>query len=105
MYKVFIVCTYVRIAIGDNDYEPNAAFIVEIPSREISVPFSISILDDDGLFEGNESISLTIDSSSLPSGLSSDCMLVIAIVDDDGELCRYLFTYNLHIVKERSSSA
>ena len=81
------VRTYVCITIGDNDYEPNAAFIVEIPSREISVPFSISILDDDGLFEGNESFSLTIDSSSLPSGLSSDCMLVVTIVDDDGELC------------------
>ena len=90
MHNVFIVCTYVCIAIGDNDYEPNAAFIVEIPSREISVPFSISILDDDGLFEGNESFSLTIDSSSLPSGLSSDCILVVAIVDDDGELRMYI---------------
>ena len=81
---------YVCITIGDNDYEPNAAFIVEIPSREISVPFSISILDDDGLFEGNESFSLTIDSSSLPSGLSPDCMLVVTIVDDDGEICSHI---------------
>ena len=82
---------YVHITAGGNDYEPDTAFSIEIPSGEISVPFSISIfgdaiLFDEPEFEGNESFNLIIDSSSLPSGLISPCMLLITIVDDDGGL-------------------
>ena len=82
---------YVHIAAGGIDYEPDTAFSVEIPSGEISVPFSIMIFDDNNLFdepefEGNESFSLTIDSSLLPDRVTSHCMLVTTIVDDDGEL-------------------
>ena len=75
-----------RIAGGD-DYELGP-FNVTIPAGVISVPFNIPIIDDN-IFEANESFTLTIDSSSLPSRVSvqPDCVLIITIVDDDGELC------------------
>ena len=92
------------VTAGGNDYEPDTAFHVEIPSGEISVPFSISILDnvesfDVAVFEGNESFSLAIDSSSLPSGLLSDCVLVVTIVDDDRKLHRYLLIHNFNTIR------
>ena len=60
---------------GDDDYKPGT-FNITIPAGEIQVPFNISIIDNNAL-EANESFSLTIDSSSLPSRvlLQQDCML------------------------------
>ena len=60
--------------------------MVTISAGEISVPFSIAITDDN-IFEANESFSLTVDPSSLPSRVfvQPDCMLTITIDDDDGE--------------------
>ena len=57
-----------------------------LSAGEINVPFNISIIDDNTL-EANESFSLTIDSSYLPSGvlLQPDCMLTVTIVDDDND--------------------
>ena len=84
---------YVIITGGD-DYEPGP-FSVTIPAGEISVPFNISIIDDN-IFEGNESFTLTIDSSSLPSRflLQPDCLLTVTITDDDGgKLKIYVHTY------------
>ena len=74
------------IITGEDDYK-FGPFNVTIPAGEISVPFYISI-NDDNIFEGNETFSLTIDSPSLPSRVlvQSDCVLMITIVDDDGGL-------------------
>ena len=86
--------------IGDDDYE-SETFNITIPAGEINVPFNISIIDDNTL-EANESFSLTIDSSSLPSRvlLQPDCMLTVTIVDDDDSefYCRihtYSKSYNV----------
>ena len=79
---------YVTLCVitGGDDYEPGP-FSVIIPAGEISVTFNISIIDDN-IFEANESFTLTIDSSSLPSRVlvQPDCVLMVTIVDDDGEL-------------------
>ena len=73
---------------GGDDYI-FGPFSVTIPAGEISVPFNISIIDDN-IFERNETFSLTIDPSSLPSRVllqsPGNCMLMITIMDDDGEL-------------------
>ena len=76
---------YIIEARGGDDYELGS-FGVTIPAGETSVSFNISIIDDN-IFEGNESFSLTIDSSSLPSRvlLQESCVVVITIVNDDGE--------------------
>ena len=77
--------TYVRMYVitGDDDYKPGT-FNITIPAGEIQVLFNISIIDDNTL-EANESVSLTIDSSYLPSRvlLQPDCMLTVTIMDDD----------------------
>ena len=72
---------------------------VTIPAGEISVLLNTSIIDDN-IFEANESFTLTINSSSLPSRVlvQPDCVLIITIVDDDGELhincvCTYVRMY------------
>ena len=74
------------IIIEGDDYEPGP-FNVTIPAGETSVPFNISIIDDN-VFERNETFNISVDSSSLPSRVlvQPDCVLMITIVDDDGEL-------------------
>ena len=49
--------------------------------------FNISITDNE-IFEANESFYLAFNSSSLPSRVLSqpDCVLMITIVDNDGEI-------------------
>ena len=73
---------------GGDDYEPGP-FNVTIPAGDISVPFNIPIIDDN-IFEANETFSLSIDSFSLSKRVlvQSDCILMITIVDNDGELLR-----------------
>ena len=58
-----------------------------IPIRKNTFAFNLSIVDDN-IFEGTETFTLTIDSFSLPSqvSLQADCVLMVTIVDDDGEL-------------------
>ena len=93
----YVVIVHAFIITGGDDYE-TGLFNVTIPAGEISVPFNISIIDNN-IFEANESFTLTIDSSSLPSRVPvwRDCMLMITIVDDDGELhIKYVRTY-VHI--------
>lgn len=85
------LCTYVRKYVnnitGGDDYH-SGPFSVIIPAGEISVSSDIFIIVDDNIFEGNELISLTINSSSLPSRvfIQPNCMLMVTIVDNDGEL-------------------
>ena len=71
---------------GGEDYEPGP-FNVTIPAGEITVSFNISVINDN-IFEGNESFNIDVDPSSLPSGVlvQPHSMLMITIVDDDGEL-------------------
>ena len=84
--------SYYNATIGGEDYVPGS-FNVTIAAGDIrSVVLDIAIIDDD-IFERNESFSLNIDSSSLPSRVlvPPDCISVITIEDDDdGEL---LFAY------------
>ena len=84
VYVRMYVCMYIT-TVGD-DYK-TGPFNVTIPAGEISVSFNVSLINDN-VFEANESFILTIDSSSLPSGVlvQPDCMTVVTIVDDDGEL-------------------
>ena len=84
MYVSTYVCICYCIITGGDDYQ-RGPFSVTIPAGEISVPFNISIIDDN-IFEENESFTLTIESSSLPSRflLQPDCVLIITIVDNDG---------------------
>jgi len=79
--------TYIYTIAGGNDFE-SGPFNVTIPAGQLSIPFNISIINNDNLFEGNRSFTLTIDSSYLPSGvyLQPNCMLIATIVDDDCEL-------------------
>ena len=58
-----------------------------ISIRKNTVTFNLSVVDDN-VFEGTETFTLTIDSISLPSkvSLQTGCMLMVTIVDDDGEL-------------------
>ena len=86
----------IMITEGD-DYEFET-FNITIPAGDTSASFNISIIDDD-IFEINESFSVTIESSSLPHRLlvqSEDCMVIVTIFDDDGEL----FCRAIHIFKE-----
>ena len=71
---------------GNVDYE-SGPFIVMIPAGETRVSFSITIVSD-SLFEQNEQFSVTIDSPSLPNRtfVEPGCMLVVKILNDDGEL-------------------
>ena len=76
----------VCVTAGGDDYE-SEVFNVAIPAGDTSIKFNISIIDDN-LFERDESFFVTVDSSTLPSRIlvQPDCMAVVTIVDDDGEL-------------------
>ena len=54
-----------------------------------SVPFNVSINDDD-IFEGNEDFTLTIDPSSLPNDVTvgSPDQATVTIVDND---CKFIY--------------
>ena len=76
--------------IGGDDYEIGSLHIT-IPAGEINVPINISIIHDN-VFEGNESFSLSLDPSSLPSRVLGVCLLMVTIVDDsEGKLCFEIF--------------
>jgi len=59
---------------------------VTIPAGQISVPFDVTI-NDDNVFEENEEFLLTIDQSSSLSGviIGSPNVTVLNISDNDGE--------------------
>ena len=70
--------------LGGDDYV-SRPFSATILAGETSVVFNLSI-NDDNIYEEDEIFTLTIDSSSLPIGVSvqRDCLLMVTIVDDDG---------------------
>ena len=65
---------------------------VTIPSGQVSVSFSVNIIDD-SVQEENETFSLTVDlqSSCLPVTINGDHSYTITIIDDEGNdipVCR-----------------
>ena len=67
------------------DYD-SGPYIVTFPAGEESVSFRISI-NDDNIFEHNENFVLTINESSLPTGVYIDNLneTIVTIVDNDGK--------------------
>ena len=59
-------------------------YTVTFPAGMTSVPFNVSINNDD-IFEGNEDFTLTIDPSSLPGDVNvgNPSQATVTIVDDD----------------------
>ena len=76
-------CSFIT---GVDDYE-SGSFSITILAGEIRASYNILIINNN-IFEASESFSLSISSSSLPSKalIEPDCMLVVTIVDDNGEL-------------------
>ena len=74
------------ITVGDMDYG-TGPYIIMFPAEQTSVPFSVSI-NHDMIVEGNENFTLTIDSSSLPTGITvgDPGQATVTIVDDDRKL-------------------
>lgn len=74
---------------GSNDFAPGP-FNVIFPAGMTTASFSVPIADD-SLFEGNETFTVTIVSSTLPSQVEegADCVAVVTIADDD---CKFGFT-------------
>ena len=70
---------------GGDDYGPGPHTIT-FPAGETQAPFNVPI-NDDNIFEGNENFILTINSSSLPTGVtvSDPGQATVTIVDDDGK--------------------
>lgn len=75
------------ILVTESDDYNTGPISVTIPAGVMSVSCNISVIDDN-IFEANESLILTIDQYSLPSRVvvQPDCMAIVTIVDDDGEL-------------------
>ena len=79
------VCMYVHTYAGGADYASVPHFADFPPGGMSSLPLSISIIDDN-IFEANETIILVIGPTSHPRvSAQPGCMLVITIVDNDGE--------------------
>ena len=68
------------------DYE-SGPYNITFPAGTTSVPFNISITDDD-ILEDDENFILTVDLSSLPSNItaSDPYQATVTIVDKDGKL-------------------
>ena len=71
---------------GGDDYQ-SGPFSFIVPAGDINVSIDHNIIFDDFIFEGNELLSLTIDSFLLPSRVfvQPGCMLAVTIVDNDRE--------------------
>ena len=71
---------------GGVDYD-SGPYAVTFPALVTSVPFKVSLNDDD-ILEENETFILTINQSSLPSGVtvSNPSITTVSIVDNDRKL-------------------
>ena len=71
---------------GGVDYD-SGPYTVTFPARVTSVPFKVS-LNDDNILEKNENFVLTINQSSLPSGVTigNPSLTTVTIVDNDRKL-------------------
>ena len=79
-------CMIITVTVGDADYD-TGPYVIMFPAEQTSVPFSVSI-NDDMIVEGNENFTLTIDPSSLPTGVTvgGAGQATVTIVDDDRKL-------------------
>ena len=70
-------------------------YSVTFPAGVMSVPFNISIIDDN-ILEDNENFTLTIN-SSLPTGImvGNPGQATVPIVDNDGKCC---YSFSLCII-------
>ena len=71
--------------LGGTDYV-SVSYTVTFPAGKTHATLNISIYDDN-VFEDNESFTLTINPSSLPSGVTSGNPVetTVTIVDNDGK--------------------
>lgn len=69
---------------ADNDYSPGP-YNITFSSEDVRVSFNISIVDDD-ILEPSEEFVLSIDSSSLPDGVTvgAQSNATVIIVDNNG---------------------
>ena len=76
---------YLQTTGGGVDYD-SGPYTVTIPAGQTRASFNISINDDD-IFEMNENFVLTINESSIPSGIAVNTPneTIVTIVDDDGK--------------------
>ena len=67
------------------DYD-SGPYTVTFPAGVTMITFNIPINDDD-ILEGDEEFMLTIDETSLPTGVThgTPCKATVTIVDDDGK--------------------
>ena len=73
------------IVIGNADFNPGP-FSVSFPAQMTTSSFSVPITDD-SMFEGNETFTVTIVPSTLPSRVvpGADCVVTVTIDDDDSK--------------------
>jgi len=90
MYISSVIYKLVFLSIAGSDYGQTGVSspltsTVTIPSGQVSVSFSVNIIDDT-VQEENETFSLTIDlqSSCLPVTINGDHSFTITIIDDEG---------------------
>ena len=78
------VNSYLVICTGGEDYD-SGPYTVTFPAGTTTVPFDVSITDD-SVVEGNEDFTVTIDESSLPTGVTrgSPGSATVNIVDTTG---------------------
>ena len=83
MISVIVIC--VRLTAGD-DYTGSGPFYITFPAGDDHVMFIISITNDD-VVEDTETFTLSINPSSLPSGVTVDdpSQATVTIIDDDSE--------------------
>jgi len=84
-HLLILIHSVVSSTIGDVDYG-SGPYTVQFTAGQTSASFTIAIIDDN-VFEDDETFSLTIDPSSLPSRVMilSGCRLDGTIVDNDCE--------------------
>ena len=84
-YSDYTTAVYLQIIGGGVDYD-SGPYTVTFPAEEESVSLRISI-NDDNIFEHDENFVLTINASSLPTGVYTENLneTIVTIVDDDGK--------------------
>ena len=73
-------------------------YTVTFPAEQITATFDIAIFNDP-IREGNEDFMLSINSSSLPTGVSPGNLDIatVTIVDDDSKISQTSWVYINHI--------
>ena len=83
---IILVCTYNYYHHSGNvDYDPGP-YEVTFPAEMITVSFDVSITDD-SMFEGNETFTVNILPSTLPSRVvqRAGCVVAVTIDDEDSK--------------------